>query len=106
MRSGENAVDAINGENGYESGTVVGVGIQTEEIELEFGDAREGQFRVVGDHTRSELAEVLSLLECGAVDVSPSITHDVNLEDIQDGVALMRESDEFIGRIAIDTTAR
>ncbi|UPM44512.1 hypothetical protein [Halocatena salina] len=43
----EQAVDAINGANGYESGTV---GIQTEDISVEFDDVREGQLRVSGDH--------------------------------------------------------
>ena len=102
----EDAIEAINGENGYESGTVVGVGIQTDAIELGFDDVREGQFRIVGDHTRSELEEILSMLETGAVDVSPSLTHEMHLEDIQDGVDLMHESEEFIGRIAIDTTVQ
>lgn len=100
----DDAIEAINGQNGYESGTVVSVGIQTEEISLGFDDVREGQFRVVGDHRRSELEEILSLLATGTVDVTPSITHEIALETIQDGINLMRNRDECIGRIVIDTT--
>jgi threonine dehydrogenase-like Zn-dependent dehydrogenase len=99
----ESAIEAINGQNGYESGTVVSVGIQTEDISVGFGDVREGQLRVVGDHRRSELDEILTLLDREAVDISPSITHEFGLADIQDGVDLMREGDERVGRIVVDT---
>lgn len=98
------AVDAINGDNGYESGTVVSVGIQTEDISVGFGDVREGQLRVSGDHRRSELMEVLTLLETGSVDVSPTLTHEVALENLQDGVDLVREGDETVGRVVVDTS--
>lgn len=100
----EQAVDAINGRNGYESGTVVSVGIQTEEISVGFGDVREGQLRVSGDHRRSELAAVLTLLGSGAVDVSPTLTHEVSLADVQDGVALLTDGEERVGRVVVDTT--
>ena len=98
------AVDAINGANGYESGTVVSVGIQTEDISVGFGDVREGQLRVSGDHRRSELMEVLTLLETGSVDISPTLTHEVTLENLQDGVDLVREGDETVGRVVVDTS--
>ncbi|WP_114578621.1 zinc-binding dehydrogenase [Saliphagus sp. LR7] len=100
----EQAVDAINGKNGYESGTVVSVGIQTEDISVEFGDVREGQLRVSGDHRRSELIEVLTTLATGTVDISPTLTHEVALENLQDGVDLVREGDEWIGRVVVNTT--
>ncbi|MCU4742399.1 zinc-dependent alcohol dehydrogenase [Natronoglomus mannanivorans] len=100
----EGAIEAIDGQNGYESGTVVSVGIQTEDIAVGFGDVREGQLRVVGDHLRSELQDIVRLLETEAVDVSPSITHEITLEEIQDGVDLVLEGDERVGRVVIDTT--
>lgn len=100
----EDAVEAIGGENGYESGTVVGVGIQTEEISVGFGDVREGQLRVAGDHRRSELDEILGLLAAGAVDVSPTLTHEVSLENVHDGLELVRDDEEFVGRVIVDTT--
>jgi len=98
------AVDAINGDNGYESGTVVSVGIQTEDISVGFGDVREGQLRVSGDHRRSELMEVLTLLETGSVDISPTLTHEVALENLQEGVDLVREGEETVGRVVVDTS--
>lgn len=98
------AVNVINGANNYESGTVVSVGIQTEDISVGFGDVREGQLRVSGDHRRSELTEVLTLLETGSVDVSPTLTHEVTLENLQEGVDLVREDDERVGRVIVDTS--
>ncbi|MFB6119738.1 MAG: zinc-binding dehydrogenase [Halobacteriaceae archaeon] len=98
------AVDAVNGANSYESGTVVSVGIQTEDISVGFDDVREGQLRVSGDHRRSELQEVLTLLGRDTVDVSPTLTHEVSLDDVQDGVDLVRDSDERVGRVVVDTT--
>lgn len=100
----EQAVDAINGSNGYESGNVISVGIQAEEVSVGFGDVREGALKVSGDHTRSELAELLTLLGAGAVDLSPSITHEVSLADVPEGVETFRESGERIGRIVVDTS--
>jgi len=100
----ETAVDAVNGDNGYESGSVVSVGVQTEPVAVGFDDVREGQFRVSGDHTRAELTEIVRLLATGAVDIGDSITHRVALEEIHDGVALMDDPAERVGRIVVDTT--
>ncbi|MFB6155207.1 MAG: zinc-binding dehydrogenase [Haloferacaceae archaeon] len=99
----EQAVAAVNGENGYESGTVVSVGIQTEDISVGFGDVREGALKVSGDHRRADLEEVLALLASGAVDLSPSVTHEVDLEDVQDGVDLMTAGEERVGRVLVNT---
>jgi len=100
----EQAVDAVNGRNGYESGTVVSVGIQTEEICVGFDDVREGALLVSGDHRRGDLEEVLNLLETRAIDITPSVTHEVSLDEIHEGVDLMLARDERIGRVVVDTS--
>lgn len=100
----EQAVDAIEERDGYESGTVVSVGMQIEDISVGFGDVREGQLRVSGDHRRSELEEVLTLLGCDTVDVSPTLIHEVTLDEIQEGVNLVRDGQEYVGRVLVDTT--
>jgi len=99
----EQAVESINGRNGYESGTVVSVGIQTDPISVGFDDVREGALLVSGDHQRGDLEEVLRLLETGAVDIGPTVTHEVGLDEIQEGVDLMLERNERIGRVVVDT---
>ena len=99
----DQAIEAINCDTKYESGTAVSVGIQTEPITLEYNDAREGAVRTSGDHTRGELEEILRLLEIGAVDVSPTITHEVDLEDIRQGVDLVDDRDERVGRVIVHT---
>lgn len=98
----EQAVDAVSMDNGYESGTVVSVGIQTEPIEAGFDDVREGALKVSGDHTRGELHDILRLLEAGAVDLSPSITHTVALADIHEGIDLFVDEDEPTGRVVVE----
>lgn len=100
----EQAIDAIGGRNGYESGSVVSVGIQTEDISVGFDDIREGQLRVSGDHTRAELDDITTLLDRGVVDLSPSITHRFPLDRIDDAVATMTDDSERVGRIVIDTS--
>ncbi|MFB6138438.1 MAG: zinc-binding dehydrogenase [Halobacteriaceae archaeon] len=98
----QQALDAVNGENGYESGRVVSVGIQTEAFEVEFGDVREGKLTVSGDHTRADLEEILTVLSSGDVDLGPSITHRYALEDIEDAVAAFNDPDEQLIRAAIE----
>lgn len=100
----EQAVEAVNGRNGYESGTVVSVGIQTEDISVGFDDVREGALLVSGDHQRGDLEEVLSLLDTKAIDIAPTVTHEVDLENIHEGVDLMLERRERIGRVVVDTS--
>ncbi|WP_436927476.1 zinc-dependent alcohol dehydrogenase [Halosimplex amylolyticum] len=100
----EQAIDSVGAKHGYETGNVVSVGIQTEDIEVGFGDVREGMLCVSGDHTRSELGDVSDLLESGRVDLSTSITHTLQLENINDAIPLMTDSEERVGRIIIDTS--
>lgn len=98
------AIDVLTGQTHYESGTAVSVGIQTEPMSVEYTDIREGQLRVSGDHNRAELGEILRLLSRGAVDVSPTITHEVPLEDIHAGVETVMARDEQVGRVIVDLT--
>lgn len=100
----EQAVESVGAKHGYETGNVVSVGIQTEDIEVGFGDVREGSLSVSGDHTRSDLDEITDLLESDRVNLSTSITHSLALEDINDAIPLMTDSEERVGRIAIDTS--
>lgn len=101
-RAMEQAVDALSMDNGYESGTAVSVGIQTEPAEAGFDDIREGALKVSGDHTRGELGDIRRLLAAEAVDLSPSITHRVALEDIQEGIDLFTDENEPTGRIVVE----
>jgi D-arabinose 1-dehydrogenase-like Zn-dependent alcohol dehydrogenase len=98
----EQAVDAVSMDNGYESGTAVSVGIQTESIEVGYDDVREGGLRVSGDHTRGELYEIRRLLAAEAVDLSPSVTHTVALADIHEGIDLFTDEDEPTGRVVVE----
>jgi alcohol dehydrogenase len=100
----QQALEVVGAKHGYETGTVVSIGIQTDPIEVGYSDIREGSLSVSGDHTRSELADIFELLGSGRVDISPSITHRLPLTDINDAIPLMTDTDERVGRIVIDTT--
>ncbi|UPM44511.1 hypothetical protein [Halocatena salina] len=54
--------------------------------------------------TRSELTEALSLLATGSVDISPTLTHEVTLGDLQEGIDLIRQGDEQVGRVVVNTS--
>lgn len=96
------AIDVLTGRTHYESGTAVSVGIQTEPMSVEYTDIREGQLRVSGDHNRAELGEILRMLSRGAIDVSPTLTHEVPLAEIHDGVETVMDRDERVGRVIVD----
>jgi 2-desacetyl-2-hydroxyethyl bacteriochlorophyllide A dehydrogenase len=100
----EQAIDAINGENRFASGTTVSVGLQEEPFEANYWELREGQLLVSGDHTRAELWEVMSLLAAGEVDLDPSIATTVDLADIDEGIQRAGEDDSLTGRIVVDTS--
>ena len=98
------AISLLTGRTHYESGTAVSVGIQTESMEVEYTDIREGQLRISGDHNRAELEEILRMIARGAVDVSPTITHRVSLSNIHEGIATVQARDERVGRVIVTTT--
>jgi propanol-preferring alcohol dehydrogenase len=45
----------------------------------------------VNDHLKSELAELIGLVQGGSLDLSQSITHTVRLEEVNKGVEMLRE---------------
>ena len=45
----------------------------------------------VNDHLKSELAELIRLVQAGTLDLSQSITHRVSLEDVNAGMQMLRE---------------
>jgi D-arabinose 1-dehydrogenase-like Zn-dependent alcohol dehydrogenase len=96
------ALGAINGDNLYSSGKVVSVGLQTSPFEVEYWGLREGSLSVSGDHTRSELLKIIKLMESGRIDLSPTITHKIPFENYQDGIELLKASDECVGRVVLE----
>ena len=59
------------------------VGVQEEPFEVEYFGIREGKVTVSGDHQRSELREILDLLEAGKVSLEQSVSHTIQIEDIE-----------------------
>ena len=98
------AIEAVQADHGYESGTVVSVGVQPEPDEIGFNDLREGAFKISGDHTRAELDEIISIVSDGTVDLDASVTHHLPLEDINEAIRLIEDDSERVGRIVIDPT--
>jgi D-arabinose 1-dehydrogenase-like Zn-dependent alcohol dehydrogenase len=100
----EQAVAAVDGDNRFESGTVVSVGLQEEPLEVRYWGLREGALMVSGDHTGSELGEIVRLLEAEKVDPSPLITHRFDLADVDEAVETLEDPDEAVGRIVLDVS--
>lgn len=100
----DQAIESLGTQHGYETGTAVSVGIQTENFDLGYGDIREGALRVSGDHTRAELNDIMSLMGTGEIDISNSITHSIALDEIGSAPSILSDDGEFVGRIAIDTS--
>jgi 2-desacetyl-2-hydroxyethyl bacteriochlorophyllide A dehydrogenase len=98
----EQAIDSVNGDNKYESGTVVSVGLQEEPMEVEYWGLREGQLLVSGDHTREELRRILDLAGRGRIDLSPSISHRMGLAEANDAIDLLVENEGRVGRIVLE----
>lgn len=96
------AIESINGRNRYESGSVVSVGLQTEPISVEYWSLREGRLLVSGDHTRAELDRILHLAKTGTINLSQSITHRLPLAKFADGVSLLEDGNEPVGRIVFE----
>lgn len=96
------AIAAVAGDNEFASGTVVSVGLQETPIEVPYWGLREGTLRISGDHTRSELREIVRLLDRGRVDLDPLLTHRVALEDIEAGIETLRNPDGPVGRVVVE----
>jgi threonine dehydrogenase-like Zn-dependent dehydrogenase len=100
----EDAVEAIQANTRFESGTVISVGVQSEPLCAEYYGIREGNLTVSGDHTRFDLHQILRLLAAGEVDLDHSITHRISPYEIEDGVELLKGADERVGRVVVDMT--
>lgn len=98
------AVKAIKGRNRYESGIVVSVGLQTTPIQVDYWGLREGWFTVSGDHARSELQQVIKLIDMSRINLSKSITHRIPLQDVNKGIELVESGREHVERVVIDMT--
>lgn len=96
------AIDAINGNNRFASGTAVSVGYQDKPFEGTYWGLREGQLLVSGDHTRLELRQLVSLLNTKEFNLDRSIATAIDLEDIGEGIDLVGEKETLTGRVVID----
>ena len=100
------AVTAIKGRNRYATGTAVSVGLQTTPLHAEYWGLREGRLMVSGDHTRFELQQIIKLMEAGRIDLTRSITHRIPLQDVNEGVELVKRGREHVERVVIDLTMK
>ncbi len=96
------AIKAIKGKDLFETGTVVSVGLQTKPFEFEYWNLREGWATVSGDHTRFDLYQIIKLIEAGRIDLSKSVTHEISLKEINEGVDLIESRKEHVERIVIN----
>ena len=75
-------------------GRVVVVGISSERMTLSPYTGligKEVELVGVNDHLKSELAELVRLVGAGTLDLSKSVTHRVGLEDVNEGIRMLRE---------------
>ena len=81
----EEAIRCIHGKSAYESGRVVGVAAFLDPIVLDQAWLfREGAFLRSGDHTKSELRQVIQLAASGRIDLSPSVTHEFPFSELEE----------------------
>ena len=97
----EQAFDAVTGKNKHETGTVVSIGAQYEPLQTDYWGMREGWFTVSGDHTASDLLEIINLVETGKVNLSESISHTFELDEIESGLDVLQNDDD-VRRVVID----
>jgi len=102
----EQAVKAIRGKNQFHTGTLVSVGLQTQPWQVEYWGFREGWLTVAGDHTRSEIDQILKLIALGRIDLSRSITHRISLREIDQGIELLESNREHVEKVVIDMAKR
>jgi len=95
------AVDAVDGRNRFESGTVVSVGLQETPLEATYWGLREGELLVSGDHTRAELRTIANLMAAGRIDLSGSVADRIDLSEIDAGLDRMAAG-ESVGRIVVE----
>ncbi|MDG6904720.1 MAG: zinc-binding dehydrogenase [Nitrososphaerota archaeon] len=98
----EQALKAIKGKVPWSSGSLVSVGFQTKPWQVDFFGLREGRMTVSGDHTLTDLRQVMSLIENGRIDLSKSITHRLALENINEALDLLESNTGHIERVVIN----
>lgn len=96
------ALECVTGKSPFESGTIVAVGVQNESITIEQGAFKEGRFLVSNDHTRHDLLKILQILEKDNIDLSQSIFDTITLSDFTEGIQLVRNHENIVGRIVVD----
>lgn len=97
----EAAVSAVDGDNRYESGRVVSVGLQETPLKTTYWGLREGALLVSGDHTRGELRTIADLMAAGRIDLSESVADRIELDEIDAGLDRVA-ADEVVGRIVVE----
>lgn len=97
----EQALDAITGKNIHETGVAVSVGGQHEPFDASYWGLREGVLTVSGDHTHYDLYQIIELLEGEKVDLSKSISHHISLDEINEGIEMVDQS-EGVRRVVIE----
>lgn len=100
-RAMEDALKVVNGVQ-WKSGNVISVGLQTEPISADYWQLREGSLKVSGDHSKVELKRILKLLGNGKVDLSKSVTHEVSLDELEEGFEILKNVED-VGRVVVDT---
>jgi len=99
----EQCIESISGENKFASGTAVSVGLQHEPFEAAtYWGLREGALMVSGDHTRSELREILTLLAEGKVDLDKSITAQRPLSEINKALDQLEDNERSVRRTILE----
>jgi 2-desacetyl-2-hydroxyethyl bacteriochlorophyllide A dehydrogenase len=96
------AIDAIKGNNRYESGSIVSVGLQITPIQVDYWGLREGRLMVSGDHTRYDLQRIIKLMETKKINLDKSITHHIPIHAVNDGVKLIENGQEHVERVVVD----
>ena len=85
----EKAIDCVG-----KGGRVVLVGIGRDDITVSpYGTIIGKEMELIGvnDHLRSELAQLIKLVDSGKIDLSASVTHTVRLEDVNSGIRILEE---------------
>lgn len=87
--TGDNAIACAG-----KGGRIVFVGISKEELQISPYSTiigKEIEILGVNDHLKSELRELIELVNSGRLDLSASVTHKVSLEDVNHGIRILEE---------------
>jgi 2-desacetyl-2-hydroxyethyl bacteriochlorophyllide A dehydrogenase len=85
-------------------GRIVVVGISSEDLQISpYSTIIGKEIEIVGvnDHLKSELAELIELVNSGRVDLSSSVTHKVKLEEVNEGIQILQNNIGHPTRVVI-----